>query len=202
MDDLPNIEREQAEEFILHTDRNVFLTGRAGTGKTTLLHLLGGLMPLQEGHVTIGKHDLGTVKGKHLDDFRGKNIGIVFQKPHFISSISIMANLLLTQKLGGGNRSKEDIMNLLKKLEIDHRVHAKPNSLSQGELQRASVARAILNKPQVILADEPTSALDDVSCEQVFNLLQESAKDLNAALLIVTHDGRLKSIVDNKILLS
>lgn len=178
------------------------ILGRSGVGKTTLLHILGGLMPPLSGTVTIGDKDISTLKNKEIDLFRGKNIGIVFQKPHFISSISILSNLLLTQKLGNRPQNKKEIYEILESLGIKDRANAKPSELSQGELQRASVARAILNHPKLILADEPTSALDDESCEQVVQLLQNAAKDLNAALLIVTHDGRLKDIIENQILLS
>lgn len=139
---------------------------------------------------------------KSIDKFRGQNIGIVFQKPHFIASISILQNLLLTQSLAEKPRNKTEIMAILDGLEISHRASAKPSQLSQGELQRASVARAVLNKPRVILADEPTSALDDESCEQVVELLQKTAAELGAALLIVTHDGRLKDIVEHQIILA
>ncbi len=178
------------------------IIGKSGVGKTTLLHLLGGLMHPSSGNIEVGGKELTSLNGKQLDQFRGKHIGIIFQKPHFISSISILSNLLLTQKLGGRPKNKKEIIRILEELGVDHRANAKPSQLSQGELQRASVARAILNKPQLILADEPTSALDDVSCEQVVKLLMKSASELNAALLIVTHDSRLKDIIEHQIHLS
>lgn len=166
-----------------------------------MLHLLGGLIKPSKGEINIEDQDITKLSDKNIDQYRGQNIGIVFQKPHFIASINILSNLLLTQKLAGRKQNKAEILAILENLEIKHRAYAKPNELSQGELQRASVARAVLNKPKVILADEPTSALDDLSCEHVIKLLQKTAVDLNAALLIVTHDGRLKDIVDHQILL-
>lgn len=182
--------------------KTCLILGKSGVGKTTLLHLLGGLIKPSQGEVVINDQSLNKLSGTNIDKFRGQNIGIVFQKPHFISSISILQNLLLTQSLAGKTKNKGEILSILAGLEISHRALAKPNELSQGELQRASVARAVLNKPQVILADEPTSALDDESCQQVVTLLQKTAIDLNAALLIVTHDGRLKDIINNQIMLS
>ena len=182
--------------------QSCLLLGRSGIGKTTLLHLLGGLIQPKEGEIYIGTQKLGALPSGKIDDFRGKNIGIVFQKPHFIASISILQNLILTQKLAGRANNKAEIVEILEKLEISHRANSKPNVLSQGELQRASVARAVLNHPKVILADEPTSALDDESCEQVIHLLQSTAREMNAALIIVTHDGRLKDIIPHQILLS
>ncbi|WP_284284529.1 ABC transporter ATP-binding protein [Portibacter lacus] len=177
------------------------ILGKSGVGKTTLLHLLGGLIKPKTGEIIIDGQDITSLSSKNIDQYRGQNIGIVFQKPHFIASINILSNLLLTQKLAGRKQDKNEILAILENLEIKHRAYAKPNTLSQGELQRASVARAVLNKPKVILADEPTSALDDQSCEQVIQLLQKTAVDLDAALLIVTHDGRLKDIVNHQILL-
>ena len=178
------------------------ILGRSGVGKTTLLHLLAGLLHPGSGNITLDEYDMGQIRDSEMDRFRGQHIGIVFQKPHFISSISILSNLLLTQQLAGIKEDKTLIYKILDHLHIAERATSKPASLSQGELQRAAVARAILNKPALILADEPTSALDDVSCKQVLDVLREEARSLNAALLIVTHDSRLKDIVDQKIILS
>lgn len=178
------------------------ILGKSGVGKTTLLHLLAGLIKPKSGDITLDESSINVLKDRALDKFRGQHIGIIFQKPHFISSISILSNLLLTQHLAGKPSDKDKIQKILEHLGIEKRASAKPSRLSQGELQRASVARAILNSPSLILADEPTSALDDESCTQVVNLLQKEAKELNASLLIVTHDSRLKDIIDNKILLT
>ncbi|WP_235298071.1 ABC transporter ATP-binding protein [Portibacter marinus] len=178
------------------------IIGKSGVGKTTLLHILGGVLKPDQGSVLIGDADLSKLDGTKLDKYRGKNIGIVFQKPHFISSLNILENLLLTQNLAGVRMSKSDILMVLKSLEIEDRAYSKPSKLSQGELQRASVARAVMNQPKLILADEPTSALDDESCEQVLHLLQNTAREMGAALVIVTHDGRLKELIDHQIVLS
>lgn len=192
--DFPDIDCEDGETCLI--------LGKSGVGKTTLLHLLAGLLLPKKGSININDKDLTSISNRNMDQFRGQNIGIVFQKPHFIASISILSNLLLTQQLAGKSRDKHKILNVLEHLGIKEQAYAKPSRLSQGELQRASVARAILNNPNIILADEPTSALDDVSCEQVVKLLEKEAKELKASLLIVTHDTRLKDIVENKILLS
>lgn len=186
-------------DIVCDGGESCLIIGRSGVGKTTLLHLLAGLLIADSGEILIGDKAINNLKGHQLDTFRGRNIGIVFQKPHFISSTSILSNMYITQKLAGRSKNKEEIIKLLEDLGISERTNFKPNSLSQGELQRASVARAILNKPKVILADEPTSALDDISCNKVVKLLQNAAKELNAALIIVTHDSRLKSIVNHQI---
>lgn len=189
-------------DIVCEASASCLILGKSGVGKTTLLHLLGGLIQPSTGVIYIDQKKLNDLSDRQIDQFRGQNIGIVFQKPHFIASINILQNLLLTQKLAGNTPNKEEVISILEGLEIKDRAFSKPNQLSQGELQRASVARAVLNKPKVILADEPTSALDDESCMQVISLLQKTALNLGAALVIVTHDGRLKDIVKHQILLS
>jgi len=111
---------------------------------------------------------------------------------HFISSISVLDNLLLAQWLGRGVKEKEGAMHLLEKLNIADQRMKKPHLLSQGQQQRVAIARALINKPRLILADEPTSSLDNKNAEIVEQLLRESAHELNASLVIVTHDMRLK----------
>ena len=136
-----------------------------------------------------------------MDHFRGKNIGIVFQKSYFVRALTVEENLALTQKLAGLPVSKNRIKELLDRLNIGHKLNSKTDSLSQGEQQRVAIARALINKPAIILADEPTSALDDHNCDQVIDLLVKQAQEEQATLLIVTHDGRLKDQFSKKIIL-
>ncbi len=192
----------QFPDIECQAEKTCLLIGRSGVGKTTLLHLLGGLIKPSEGEIYIGESDLSKMSSSSIDLFRGRHIGIIFQKPHFISSISILQNLAYAQTLAGKPQDLQAVRDLLHKLDIEDRASSKPNQLSQGELQRASVARAVLNQPSVILADEPTSALDDESCAQVVDLLSATARDLKAALVIVTHDSRLKDIIPHQIVLS
>ena len=168
------------------------LLGQSGSGKTTLLHLLGGLLTPQEGHVEVGGTALGTLSSARRDRFRGQHIGIIFQKAHFVKSLTVEENLMLAQKLAGMKISKERIVQLLEQLNVGHKLRARPDRLSQGEQQRVAIARALVNQPDVILADEPTSALDDVNCTEVINLLERESNAVGATLLVVTHDGRLK----------
>lgn len=183
----------------LEAGDKLLLLGQSGCGKTTLLHLLGGLMKAESGEVFINNTSLNEKSARALDKFRGKNIGIVFQKPHFVTSLNVMENLLLTQKLGGGFQDKEAIQLILDKLNIGHKAKSKTKNLSQGEQQRVAIARALVNEPKLILADEPTSALDDKNTEEVISLLEKQASDFNATLIIVTHDNRLKERFQNRI---
>ncbi|MEK7253741.1 MAG: ABC transporter ATP-binding protein [Bacteroidota bacterium] len=175
------------------------LLGQSGSGKTTFLHLLGGLLTPKQGSVMIGDAALNALSSSQLDKFRGKKIGIVFQTPHFVPSLTVGENLALAQQLAGIPIDKNRIRHLLERLAVGHKINASTANLSQGEQQRAAIARALVNRPEVILADEPTSALDDVNTDEVVRLLEEQASEANATLLVVTHDGRLKSKFPNQI---
>ncbi len=178
---------------------SLLILGRSGTGKTTLLQLLAGIRKPDQGSVFIGKTDLAKMSKRELDLFRGQNIGLVFQQSHFVRSLSVKENLLLAQRLAGVNKDLDRIKFLLSRLELADKLDKKTQNLSVGEQQRVAIVRAILNKPRLILADEPTSALDDENCEEVFRLLSIQAKQEEAALIIVTHDNRLKSQVANQV---
>lgn len=181
---------------------STIILGQSGSGKSTLLHILGGLMKPSGGQVKISGTDLYDLSAKQLDAFRGKHIGIVFQQAHYLKALTVAENLRLTQKLGGQKQDKQRINTVLDRLAILHKSNQKPQSLSIGEQQRFSIARAILLKPSIVLADEPTSALDDKNCKKVIELLQEQAEYDQAALLIVTHDHRISQQFGNQIELS
>ena len=186
-------------DFTCQRGEQWLILGQSGCGKTTLLHLLGGLMPPQKGEILINDTEIGKLSSAKLDQFRGKNIGIIFQKSHFVKSISVEENIALAQRLAGIPIDRKRIKTILEQLNLGHKLQAKTSNLSQGEQQRVAIARAIINKPTVILADEPTSALDDKNCTEVIRLLEQQAKEANAALLIVTHDTRLKELISNQI---
>ena len=177
------------------------LLGQSGSGKTTLLHLLGGLRTPNSGQVIVAGKDLSQLGTGQLDRFRGQHIGIIFQKSHFVKALTVQENLELAQSLAGHPPSRERIQTLLERLNIGHKLRSGVDSLSQGEQQRVAIARALVNKPAIILADEPSSALDDHNCNEVIDLLESQAREEQATLLIVTHDGRLKDRFDKKILL-
>ena len=178
---------------------HLLVMGPSGCGKTTLLHLIAGLLRPDKGSVRINDVDITTLTASRLDRVRGTQIGVVFQTPHFIRSLTVAENLLLPGYL---NRIKEDrkrVDELLAQLNIGAKAGAKPHELSQGELQRLSVARALVNRPSLILADEPTSSLDDENCEKAISLLRQQAEATGVTLVVITHDKRLLSIFDNTI---
>ena len=190
---LPDLLLEQGEEALV--------IGKSGCGKSTLLHILGGLLTPTNGEVSINRQSVYAISGPDLDKFRGNNIGIVFQVPHFIQSLTVKENLLLGQNLAGNSKDESKILELLTDMDVVQKIDNKINNLSQGEKQRIAIARALINEPKVILADEPTSALDDENCELVVKLLKSQAKKHNATLLIVTHDNRLNSQFERRVVL-
>lgn len=187
--EFPNLNVNKAESLLI--------LGKSGVGKSTLLHILGGLLPPSDGDVSIDNQSIYNLGQQKLDKFRGQNIGIVFQKPHFVKSISAVENLLVAQQFASGANNKDYAIQVLDRLGIYNRSNASVNAMSQGELQRLSIARALINNPKLILADEPTSALDDHNCQVVYEMLEQQSKEENAALVIVTHDQRLKVQVSN-----
>jgi len=178
------------------------ILGQSGTGKTTFLHLLSGLLKPMKGDITIGGKSLSKLSGAQLDKFRGQSIGVVFQSAHFISSLKVIDNLRLAQKLSGNTIDDQRIKGLLQTLNLGHKEQALTKDLSVGEKQRVAIARAVINKPAILLADEPTSALDDQNCNEVLDLLEKTANEANSILMIVTHDNRLKSRFKNQIVIS
>ena len=171
---------------------DLIILGESGIGKTTLLHLLAGLLTPRSGKILINNEDITRLNPRALDHFRGNNVGFVFQKAYFVKSLSLIENLLLLQYLAGIKSDRKKIDRVLDNLGIKDKGHKKTYHLSQGEQQRASIALAIINDPKVILADEPTSSLDDKNCHNVATLLKSQAEKTGANLVVITHDHRLK----------
>ena len=175
----------------LKSTENLLIIGDSGVGKTTLMHLLAGLLKSNSGSIKLFDKELSQLSSHQLDRFRKNNIGIVFQRPHFVNSLTVKENLQLAQYIANKNDNNR-IESILKNLNIFDKSNKKTNQLSQGEKQRASIALAIVNSPKLILADEPTSSLDDTNCSKVIKLLKKQATDFGAQLIVITHDSRLK----------
>lgn len=171
--------------FTLAPGERALLLGPSGSGKSTLLNLLCGLQRPDSGRVTLGDALID-------DGVRRRHFGIVFQSLRLVSALSLRANLALAQKLQTGSSDPTRIDALMDRLGIAHRSHARPHQLSQGEAQRAAIARALVARPAILIADEPTSALDSANAAAVAGLLGELAQETGAALLVATHDERLR----------
>jgi putative ABC transport system ATP-binding protein len=186
------------QDINLKSSENLLIIGSSGIGKTTLLHLLAGLLESSSGSIKLFEKELNELSSHQLDRFRKNNIGIVFQRPHFVNSLTVKENLQLAQYIAN-KKDNNRIENILKNLNILDKSDKKTNQLSQGEKQRASIALAIVNSPKLILADEPTSSLDDINCDNVIKLLKKQATDFGAQLIVITHDSRLKKHFKNSI---
>lgn len=171
---------------------HLLILGPSGSGKTTLLHLLAGILTPLDGEILVGQVPMHSLRGSARDHFRGQRIGIVFQRPHFIRSLSALENLLLTQSLAGRTPDKRRALYLLDALHIPHIAAQRTSAMSLGEQQRLAIARAMINQPEVIFADEPSSALDDANCDRMIDLLIDLASSSGASLIVVTHDSRIK----------
>ena len=167
---------------------SLLLLGESGCGKTTLLHLLAGLLRPTGGNIRIGATDLASLGDAQRDQFRGQHIGLVYQQPYFLEALTARENLLLSPF----SRDRKRAEVLAERLRIGHLLNKHPQHLSTGERQRLTIARALMGSPKLLLADEPTSALDDRNAAAVVDLLREAARESDAALLIVTHDNRLR----------
>ncbi|KIX21380.1 ABC transporter ATP-binding protein [Flavobacterium sp. 316] len=187
----------------LHCDagNTILITGDSGKGKTTYLHILAGLLRPTTGEIEINKTNIVALSEKKNDTFRGQNIGLVFQKSYFISALTVLENLEMASWLATGKKNTERAKRLLEQLDIAKQSDKLPSQLSIGQQQRVSIARALMNEPKVLLADEPTSSLDDKNAEKVIALLTSLSKEYKAALIIVTHDNRIKEKFSNRITL-
>ena len=189
--------RFEFPDLHINQGEHQLILGQSGRGKTTFLHLLAGILTPASGSVFVNNTDITSLSSGNLDRFRGKYIGLVFQRSYFVKSLSVKDNLLLSQKLAGKKENLQEIQQVLEELNIPVKLASMPNELSIGEQQRVSIARAVINNPAVILADEPTSALDDENAEKVADLLEGSAENHKANLVVVTHDQRLKNRFKN-----
>jgi putative ABC transport system ATP-binding protein len=179
----------------------ILITGDSGKGKTTYLHILAGILQPTTGEITIDGTNILALSESKRDAFRGQNIGVVFQKAHFVSALTVLENLEMASWLASGKKNTDRAIELLEKLDIAKHANKLPSKLSIGQQQRVSIARALMNKPKVLLADEPTSSLDDKNANKVIDLLTSLSKEYKAALVIVTHDARIKEKFINQITL-
>lgn len=185
------------EDISISPGQHTLLLGDSGTGKTTLLHLLGGLSKPAGGAVFIADQDIYKLSDSHLDRFRAQNVGFIFQEAHLLRNLSIFENIQLAQQLAKGQHGSAQIWALLEKLQLTEQAKSLPQRVSRGQLQRAAIARAVINKPKLLVADEPTASLDDNNTERVLELLLEMANTYQSTLLIATHDKRIKDHFSN-----
>jgi len=180
------------DQFEASAGEHWLVLGASGSGKTTLLNLAAGLLRATEGSVRAAGEDLGGLGEAALDRWRGRHVGIVPQKLHLVASLTVAQNLALAPWLAGLPPGAARAAKLLAALGLADKAGARPAQLSHGQAQRLALARAVMNRPALLLADEPTSNLDDAACAAALDLLQAQARDCGATLLVATHDRRAR----------
>ena len=186
-------------DISLSNNEGLIVIGNSGSGKTTLINLIAGLIKPDSGDITLNQTKYNELSLDDLDIFRGKNIGLIFQKPHFIRNLNVLENLSLSTHLSRNKVKKEIFEETLSEVGLSEKVNVRPNELSEGEQQRLSIAMALVKEPSIILADEPTSSLDDNNCNKVISLLKAFSQKKGCKLIIVTHDIRIKDLFKKKI---
>ncbi|MCH8485527.1 MAG: ABC transporter ATP-binding protein [Candidatus Cyclonatronum sp.] len=176
----------------------VAIVGASGSGKSTLLHILGGLDRPGSGEVFFRGTNLNKLNAAELAAFRNKNMGFVFQFHHLLPEFSALENVLMPALIGGQFPNERELRakELLDKFGLSKRYHHRPSELSGGEQQRVAVARALMNKPDLLLADEPTGNLDEANTKSLLKQLFELRNELSLTIIMVTHDKSIAASCD------
>ena len=196
----PNVPILDIEHWTVNTGESVFIHGPSGTGKSTLLNLLGGLLLPRTGSISIDGQQLELMSENKRNQFRANHIGFVFQQFNLIPYLTPLENIELSARFGK-HQAKGEVRNqakaLLTDLSLNSHTWDKPSDkLSVGQQQRVAIARALINKPSLLIADEPTSSLDDDNKDGFMKLLSSISKSRNLALIFVSHDKSLAKYFD------
>jgi putative ABC transport system ATP-binding protein len=186
--DVPRLELAAGEQAVIR--------GRSGGGKTTLLNAIAGLTTVDEGRIVVNGTDVTRLPEAVRDRFRARNIGFVFQTFNLLPSFTALENVQLGMTFTGQRNDPKRAADLLNRVGLKHRLSHKPAALSVGEQQRVAVARALVNRPGLVLADEPTANIDPAHQQQVVDLLREVCSAENVAMLLVTHAPEVASQFD------
>lgn len=177
--------------FHLPAGRHALLLGPSGSGKSTLLHLLAGILAPQAGRLEVAGTSLPALTPRQRDSWRGRTVGLLPQQLALVASLSVLENVLLPAYASGQRADPARAASLLDQLGLGDKLAACPHELSGGQRQRAAIARAVVMRPQLILADEPTAHLDDAACAAVIAVLASQAALAGATLIIASHDARV-----------
>lgn len=193
----------QSVSLKVETEEVVSIVGPSGAGKSTMLHILGSIDKPDSGEVYINGQRIDTLTAGQMADFRNRHIGFIFQFHHLLPEFDALENVQMPALIAGTSRSESEARakELLSMLGLAKRLRHKPNELSGGEQQRVAVARALMNKPDVVLADEPSGNLDTQSAEALHKLFFDLRKELGQTFIIVTHNMELAEQADRKLVM-
>lgn len=188
-------------DLIINKGEIISIVGASGAGKTTLLHILGTLDRADSGTLEINNTIINQLNDKRLSAFRNKDIGFVFQFHHLLPEFTALENICIPAYIAGVSKKEaiESANELLSFLGLEDRAHHKPSELSGGEQQRVAVARALINKPAVVLADEPSGNLDSTNAKDLHKLFFTLRDKFNQTFVIVTHNEELADMADRKL---
>jgi len=178
----------------------VALLGSSGSGKTTLLNQMGTLEQPDSGSISYGGKCYSTLSGRQATKFRSDKVGFIFQAYHLLPELTVLENVVLPGQLAGRSKGelKKQAMASLERVGLSHRLKHRPNELSGGEQQRAAIARALINNPELILADEPTGNLDSETGGGILQIFKDlhNSEDHNHTIIMVTHDRKIADLAD------
>lgn len=177
------------------------IMGRSGSGKSTLLHMLGGLDRPDSGKVYIEGKDIFCLKDDQLAAFRRRKIGFIFQSYNLIPSLNVWENIVLPIGLDGRRPDEEYVLGIIRRIGMEDKIHALPNTLSGGQQQRVAIARALASRPAIILADEPTGNLDSKTELEVVSILKSCVTEYGQTLVMITHDETIAQMADRMIVI-
>lgn len=177
--------------FSVNKGEFVAIIGPSGSGKSTLLHLLGGVDRPTSGKVFVDQTDMYSLNETQLAIFRRRQIGLIYQFYNLIPVLTVEENMTLPLLLDKQKVNKKQFNDLVKTLNLQHRLHHLPNQLSGGQQQRVSIGRALISQPAIMLADEPTGNLDSKNSSEIIDLLRMFNKTFNQTLIVITHDERI-----------
>jgi len=186
------------ESFVLEEAEICGLSGESGSGKTTFLHLLAGILTPDSGSIEFMGVDTGLLSSSERDNLRADKIGYIFQSFNLLQGFTALENLEIAMSFSSSSE-REYALELLDKVGLSNRLEYYPHQLSIGQQQRVALARALVNKPKIVLADEPTGNLDSLNAAKVFELLCNLCTDYKSALLMVTHDQVVLESFEKKV---
>ena len=189
--------------FFLNDGEFFSVSGKSGSGKSTLLHLIAGLESVTSGRISLGEKEITAMKDRHLTVLRREKIGIIFQLFNLLENLTVRENIALPLVLAKKSTEfiENEVKQALEQIDLQERADHRPGELSGGEMQRVAIGRAIVKRPDLILADEPTGNLDSKTGKEILSLISHLTRERRASLILVTHDKEAASLCERQMVL-